>query len=191
MKAVFCLLFVFCGTIFARSGILEIAFMNMVSPFEVVHNEEESLENPVTDFFLGIYDGIMRGYRSDLALVNTCVKSLPKIWARWVAFYDYLRNLTWETFRFNVFIQRLMDTIMGSIGQGIPCIIIAMMLDKFVELILNPTLEQLKMTLIKSLAQNAQFILNTIIDIFRCLFAFAWYGIGSDIGLVFYVILVH
>lgn len=191
MKSILGLLFILCGTIYASSGILEIAFMNMVSPFEVVRHEEESLENPFTDLFLGIVDGIKRGYRSDLALVNTCVKSLPKIWAKWVAFYEYLKNLTWDTFRLNVFISKFMDTVMGSIGQGIPCIIIGMMLDKFVELILNPTLDQLKMTLIKSLAQNAQFILNTVIDIFRCLFAFAWFGIGSDIGLVLYVIAIH
>ena len=190
MKALIALALIF-GAVAATSP-LEIALMNLFSPLHFEPKEfDENLENGFADFFLGIVDGVKRAFRDDLQLFKLCIACPPKIWVIWLDFFDYIKNLTWETFSLDEFISEVMDFVMGSIGEAIPCIIIYMMADKFVQLILNPTWENLKFALIKTLAQNAQYFFNIIIDIFRCLFAFAWYGAGFDIGIIVYIMVIH
>ncbi len=155
------------------------------------YEDPEAIWDPIVDFFKGIFAGVNATFQSDLRLFNGCIHCPPKVWAAWLKFYDYLKNLSWKTFNFSTFMDHFMHFVGDTIGSAMPCIIIGMMADKFIELILDPTIERLQYTFMKTLASNFQLILNDVMKMVVSVLSGHFFVAGEYLGQVVYVIIVH
>ena len=194
MKFAICLIFLFAGLISAGKYSMADAGLavltNVVKPYEMQHSVvDEFPEFFILDFFKGIWSGINLTFASDLTLFTRCVACPPKIWKVWVRFYEFIKNISWENI--DQIIDQVMTLIGDTIGHALPCIILGMMIDKFVELILDPTWDNLKMALLKTLAANFQLILDDAMDMVGCIIKGDFFGAGEDVGQVLYVMIVH
>ena len=147
------------------------------------------LSNPFVDFFNGFIDGIKRKFDEDVTTLAECIAAPKKIMLEWNDFFNYLKTFDWKNFK--QLFEELYYTIEASVIALVPCVWIGLVIDKFVELIWYPTLENLKLTLIKTIATNANFLIKVILDIVKCIVHLAWFGAGSDIGLILYIIVIH
>ena len=157
--------------------------------FDGVVIDPEALWNPFVDIFNGIIEGVKQTFASDLDLFTDCISCPPQIWAAWVEFYNYVKNM--KSFNLSEFFDKLMEVVMDTIGAAMPCVILGMILDKFVELILNPTWENLQYTMLKTLAANAQLFFNDLIAIVTHLFKGEFFVCGEYIGNIAYVFIIH
>ena len=66
-----------------------------------------------------------------------------------------------------------------------------MIVDKFVELILDPTLQNLEYALLKSLAANCQAIIEDFMDVFQSIIQGDFRGLGADLAQIFYLATIH
>ena len=175
------------------TSIGETILANAFSPYKQIGHvyTEEELGFFLFDFFNGIVQGVNITFRSDLRLFKGCIACPPKIWKVWVKFYEYIKDITWQNFKAMELVDHVIRLLGDTIGNAVPCIILGMMIDKFVELILNPTWEQLKYTFLKTFASNAQLVFNDLVDFVGSIFKGDFYGAGEDIGQIIYILIVH
>ena len=174
------------------SFVSEAVFMNIFYPKAAkTVKVQDGLWNPFVDFATGFVDAIKEDFQSDMGLFTQCIAAPKGIWARILTFVDYVKSIDWKNFDFSDFIENVMDLVMGSFGDAVPCIVLGMIIDKFVELIISPTIDNLKYTLLKTLAANAQTIFNDLMDFAQKLITGVFYDAGQDIGEIVYLILIH
>ncbi len=196
MRFAICCVLLCAGLISAKQFSLADAGLavlkNVMQPYELEHSVVEDFPQFfIFDFFKGVWAGINRTFQSDLHLFEHCIACPPKIWKVWVKFYDYVKNITWENFNFMKLVDHIIILFGDTIGNAIPCIVLGMMIDKFVELILEPTWENLKMTFLKTLASNFQLIVKDAMQMVMSIIKGNFFLAGEDLGQILYVLIVH
>ncbi len=195
MKTLLLFIALMAGTISAT----DLAFLGKVfinnkyctySPIMAVATPE-AIWDPFVDFFSGIFMGANITFQSDLRMFQTCLKAPGELLEIWTEFYNFVKEINWENFEFSELMNAFMQSFGDSIGAAIPCIIIGMTIDKFVELILDPTLDNLKVALMKTLAQNIQTIFNDLLSTIMNIFDGDFYVAGEYIGRIIYIVVVH
>ncbi len=171
------------------------ALMNVVkavkTEFETPAPNPEAIWDPIIDFFKGIATGFEKTFEGDLSLFKECISCPPRIWEVWMEFFDYIKTLSWKTFNLGDMFEHVMDFVMGTISEAMPCVIIYMMSKKFIDLIMDPTWETLQNVLLRTLASNAQLLFDDIIKIFSYVIQGDFFVSGEYLGQIVYVILVH
>ena len=194
MKYITGVLILLVGTISATqySAIGEAMIMNLFSPYEI-HKDatDETLENPFVDFYNGFVDEFIKMYKADLRMTEICIACPEQIWAEWVDFYNYLINIKWENFNLGDFVGHVMQVLGRTVGYAMPCMVIGMIIDKFVELILDPTLEKLKYTLLKTLAANMNTLVQDLAVFIMSVIEGKFYRAGLEIGQFIYLVILH
>lgn len=152
-------------------------------------DDPEAIWDPIVDYVKGILEGINLTFQSDLKLINSCFAAPSQIYEAWVKFAEFMKNM--KEFKFDEFISHLWKAIEATIGNAIPCVFLGMMADKFIELIIDPTFERLKYSLMKTIVMNCQVLFNALLKMFFEPLKGNWFTAGEYAGQFWYIILVH
>ncbi len=167
--------------------------MRALSPVQVALSGKsaEGIFDPIVEFFKGLVEGIKDGYTTDLEYINSCIAAPLTIWEIWVEFYDYCKELNWTTFDISDFGNQLMQVAMSTLTQVIPCYMIYSTGQKFVTLIMTPTLDTLKSVLMQSLLTNAQTLINNGMAMFNAILEADYFSVGEILSLSVYMVIIH
>jgi hypothetical protein len=147
--------------------------------------------NPFVDFFVGFYDGLKDSFNQDVINVQQCIAAPVNVWNDILDFVNYIKNIEWKNFDFNEFINQLMGFAQNVLTDVMPCIIIGMAIDKFVELIMNPTMDTLQKVMMQTLMANIMTLINIVQNLVEDIMNFDMHDVGSDLSSILYIIVIH
>ena len=147
--------------------------------------------NPFVDFFVGFIDGMKDSFNTDVTNVQECINSPVKIWNQILDFVDYIKHIDWKNFDIGEFFQNVIGFFQDVVMDLYPCLIIAMAIDKIVELILNPTIDTLQKVLLQTLMANIMALIQIVQNLVQDIIDFNSHDIGYDLSSIIYIIILH
>ena len=195
MKSFLGILLLLVATVSANefATIGEAIFKNLFAPqkLQTIPRDDFTVWNPFVDFYKGFAFAINNLYKQDLSLVDDCIAAPQEVWKVWLEFGDYVKNITWSNFQIDEFIGAIIDLVGGTVSESMPCVTIVFMLDKFIELILDPDWDTVKSTFLKSLASNFQTVMGDAFEFFMSIIKGDFFTAGQDVGEVLYLLIIH
>ena len=152
-------------------------------------NAPEAIWDPIVEFCKGAYDGVSQTYNYDVKMVKMCIQAPVDIWAQILELYNYIKNM--KEFNAKDIFNHLMAFVSKAINSAIPCIFVGLIVDKFVELIITPTKQQIMMSIYKTLLFNFLTFINDMIDMFIFTLKGEFFKVGQCWGQMTYLFILH